>query len=70
MRRNSELVGEVQEVLVEGHNHATGQWIGRNSENRVVNFTHAGANGHSLVGEYLNVRVTRAGPNSLAGTSV
>jgi tRNA-2-methylthio-N6-dimethylallyladenosine synthase len=70
MRRNAELVGGVEEALVEGFNQATGQWIGRTAQNRVLNFTHAGANGHSLVGEYLPVRVTRAGPNSLAGTSV
>ncbi len=66
LRRNAELVGTVAEVLVEGYNQATGQWIGRTAQNRVLNFTHP-ANGHSLTGEYLDVRVTRAGPNSLAG---
>ncbi len=67
IRRNSELIGTVQEVLVEGFNHATGQWIGRTAQNRILNFTHSAANGQSLTGEYLNVRITRAGPNSLAG---
>jgi tRNA-2-methylthio-N6-dimethylallyladenosine synthase len=66
LRRNAEAVGTVQEVLVEGYNSATGQWIGRTAQNRVLNFTPP-QNGHSLAGQYLDVRVTRAGPNSLAG---
>ncbi|HEX8986128.1 MAG TPA: tRNA (N6-isopentenyl adenosine(37)-C2)-methylthiotransferase MiaB [Bryobacteraceae bacterium] len=66
IRRNSELVGECQEVLVEGFNQATGQWIGRTAQNRILNFT-AARNGRALEGCYLEVRVTRAGPNSLAG---
>jgi tRNA-2-methylthio-N6-dimethylallyladenosine synthase len=70
LARNAELVGSLQEVLVEGYNQATGQWIGRTAQNRVLNFTRAGSNGASLLGEYLSVRVTRAGPNSLAGESV
>jgi tRNA-2-methylthio-N6-dimethylallyladenosine synthase len=38
-----------------------------------LNFTHpalARPNGDTLEGRYLSVRVTRAGPNSLAGESV
>jgi tRNA-2-methylthio-N6-dimethylallyladenosine synthase len=70
IRRNTRLVGSVQEVLVEGYNHATFQWIGRTSQNRVLNFTHSNGDGKSLVGGYLPVRVTRAGPNSLAGESM
>jgi tRNA-2-methylthio-N6-dimethylallyladenosine synthase len=69
LRRNAELVGTVEEVLVEGYNQGTGQWIGRTAQNRVLNFTHPG-NGHSLEGEYRTARVTRAGPNSLAGEAV
>ena len=69
LRRNAALVGTVEEVLVEGYNQATGQWIGRTAQNRVLNYTHP-QNGHPLEGEYLNVRVTRAGPNSLAGEAV
>lgn len=68
--RHSELIGRVEEALVEGRNQATGQWIGRTAQNRVLNFTHRHGNGDSLVGHYLQVRVTRAGPNSLAGESV
>jgi tRNA-2-methylthio-N6-dimethylallyladenosine synthase len=70
IRRNAELVGTVQEVMVEGYNQTTGQWIGRTSQNRVLNFLHAQVKNESLEGKYLNVRVTRAGPNSLAGESV
>jgi tRNA-2-methylthio-N6-dimethylallyladenosine synthase len=69
IRRNAELIGATREVLVEGRNQALGQWIGRTSDNRTLNFTYAGQNGRSLVGEYLNVRVTRSGPNSLVGES-
>jgi tRNA-2-methylthio-N6-dimethylallyladenosine synthase len=67
IRRNSALVGKTEEVLVEGRNQALGQWIGRTSQNRVLNFTHPGTDGTPLAGRYLPVLVTRAGPNSLVG---
>ena len=51
-------------------NQATGQWIGRTSQNKTLNFHHAANPGESLAGRYLPVLVTRAGPNSLAGESV
>jgi tRNA-2-methylthio-N6-dimethylallyladenosine synthase len=70
MRRNSETIGTVQEVLVEGRNQALGQWIGRTSQNRTLNFLHSDSSGEELIGRYLSVRVTRAGPNSLVGESV
>lgn len=70
IRRNAEAIGTEQEVLVEGRNAALGQWIGRTSQNRTLNFTHSVAAEDSLIGTYLPVRVTRAGPNSLAGESV
>ena len=69
IRQNAELIGSLQEVLVEGRNQALGQWIGRTSDNRPLNFTHPDANGGSLLGQYLSVRVTRSGPNSLVGES-
>jgi tRNA-2-methylthio-N6-dimethylallyladenosine synthase len=68
IRRNSELIGRIEEVLVEGRHDALGQWIGRTSQNRVLNFTHP-ETPESLVGKYLPVMVTRAGPNSLVGES-
>jgi tRNA-2-methylthio-N6-dimethylallyladenosine synthase len=70
VRRNAETVGSVQEVLVEGYNKATGQWIGRTSQHKTLNFIRPQSNGDSLLGTYLDVRVTRSGPNSLAGESV
>jgi tRNA-2-methylthio-N6-dimethylallyladenosine synthase len=69
IRRNSELIGKVEEVLVEGRHDSLGQWIGRTSQNRILNFTHPPAD-ESLLGKYLRVQVTRAGPNSLVGESV
>ncbi|MGA2214594.1 MAG: tRNA (N6-isopentenyl adenosine(37)-C2)-methylthiotransferase MiaB [Bryobacteraceae bacterium] len=74
MRRNSAAVGTVEEAFVEGYNQATGQWIGRTSQNRPLNFVHprhAGPrDGRDLAGTWWNVRVTRAGANSLAGEVV
>jgi tRNA-2-methylthio-N6-dimethylallyladenosine synthase len=70
IRRNSELIGAIEEVLVEGRNQALGQWIGRTSQNRTLNFTHAGPGAESLIGTYLPVQVTRSGPNSLVGESI
>ncbi|MCC7157221.1 MAG: tRNA (N6-isopentenyl adenosine(37)-C2)-methylthiotransferase MiaB [Bryobacterales bacterium] len=69
LRRNSELVGAVEEVLVEGYNPSTAQWIGRTSQNRVLNFTTPGEapEKSEMIGRYFRVKVTRAGPNSLAG---
>lgn len=74
IRRNARLVGTVEESLVEGFNKATNQWIGRTSQNRTLNFTHAEhaspQDGETLLGRYLPVLVTRAGPNSFAGQAV
>jgi len=70
IRRNAELIGAMREVLVEGRNQALGQWIGRTSDNRTLNFTHPAANGDSLIGRYMPVRVTRSGPNSLVGEAL
>ena len=70
IRRNSDLIGKIEEVLVEGRNQALGQWIGRTSQNRTLNFTHRDAAAEPLTGKYLPVQVTRAGPNSLVGESM
>ena len=70
IRRNAATIGTVQEVLVEGRNQALGQWIGRTSQNRTLNFVADGTGDGELIGRYLDVRVTRAGPNSLVGESV
>jgi tRNA-2-methylthio-N6-dimethylallyladenosine synthase len=74
LRRNAAYVGRTEEVLVEGYNLATGQWIGRTSQNKTLNFHDselpAPSNGRTLVGRYLDVMITRAGPNSLSGEHV
>jgi tRNA-2-methylthio-N6-dimethylallyladenosine synthase len=69
LKRNAAYVGVVEECLVEGFNRATGQWIGRTSQNKTLNFLRPGES-EDLLGRYVEVRVTRAGPNSLAGESV
>jgi tRNA-2-methylthio-N6-dimethylallyladenosine synthase len=65
--RNEKLVGETFEVLVDGRHAQRGQWSGRTTGNRVLNFTSRREN---ILGEYLQVRVTRAGPNSLVGEHI
>jgi tRNA-2-methylthio-N6-dimethylallyladenosine synthase len=64
IRRNAEYIGTVEEVLVEGHNKALNQWIGRTTQHKTLNFT---SSAPDLAGKYVPVRVTRAGPNSLVG---
>jgi tRNA-2-methylthio-N6-dimethylallyladenosine synthase len=66
IRRHGEMIGATEEVLIEGRNHATQQWIGRTAQNRTLNFTHP-SDSATLLGSYMPVRITRAGPNSLAG---
>ncbi len=69
-RRNySKHVGEEIEVMVEGHNAARGQWIGRTSQNKTLNFI-ASAGVEPKIGSYVQVRVTVAFPNSLVGELV
>jgi len=70
IRRHAALVGALEEVMVEGYNQATGQWIGRTMDNRVLNFIHLASDPAPRAGAYARVRVTRAGANSLAGESV
>jgi len=74
IRRNAGYLGKVEEVHVEGFNRATGQWIGRTSQHKTLNFMDpafpAPTEAHTLVGQYMDVLVTRASPNSLAGERV
>ncbi|HZR66672.1 MAG TPA: tRNA (N6-isopentenyl adenosine(37)-C2)-methylthiotransferase MiaB [Terriglobales bacterium] len=65
-RRNRKHVGETLEVMVEGKNEARGQWIGRTSQNKTLNFTAVEPDGLES-GTYVPVRVTTAFPNSLVG---
>jgi tRNA-2-methylthio-N6-dimethylallyladenosine synthase len=59
-------IGQALEVMVEGKNEARGQWIGRTSQNKTLNFT-APSDIQITVGGYYQVRVTQAFPNSLVG---
>jgi tRNA-2-methylthio-N6-dimethylallyladenosine synthase len=69
IRRNADQIGELKEVLVEGRHHSLGQWIGRTTDNKTLNFTHPDADA-ALLGQYTQVRVTRSGPNSLVGEAL
>ena len=44
-RRYQRHVGQILEVMVEGKNEARGQWIGRTSQNKTLNFTAPQARG-------------------------
>ena len=62
-------VGTECEVMVEGHNDARAQWIGRTSQNKTLNFIAPEA-ASPAVGSYVPVRVTASFPNSLLGELV
>ena len=66
-QRNAALVGQTFEVLVEGKSRRENQWAGHTSSNRVLNFI---SPERELLGQYVQVRVTNAGPNSLVGEHV
>jgi tRNA-2-methylthio-N6-dimethylallyladenosine synthase len=65
--RNETLIGHTLEILVDARHAAREQWAGRSTSNRVLNFTSPHQN---LLGQYVQVKVTRAGPNSLVGEQV
>jgi tRNA-2-methylthio-N6-dimethylallyladenosine synthase len=67
--RNKKYIGSTIEVMVEGHNEARGQWIGRTSQNKTLNFIAAEAMAPK-VGSYVPVCVTGSFPNSLIGELV
>src|SRR2546422_9739793 len=67
MHRNQRHVGKTLEVMVEGKNETRKQWIGRTSQNKVLNFT---TNSDPAVGSYVQVKATIIFPNSLAGEMV
>jgi tRNA-2-methylthio-N6-dimethylallyladenosine synthase len=62
-------VGTQCEVMVEGRNEARGQWVGRTSHNKTLNFTASDATVLKS-GTYAQVLVTRSFPNSLVGELV
>ena len=62
-------LGQVMEVMVESHNHARGQVVGRSSQNKTVNFTTAQPILPAM-GSYLPIRITQTFPNSLVGEAL
>ena len=62
-------LGRAVEVMVEGHNSARGQVIGRSSQNKTVNFTTTQPI-LPAVASYQSVRITQTFPNSLAGEAL
>lgn len=64
LEQNQTLLGCEFEVLVDGRHQSRGQWSGRSTSNRIVNFTSPAQN---LLGQYCHVKITGAGPNSLVG---
>ncbi len=67
--QNQALLNNRFEVLVDGHHESRSQWSGRTTCNRIVNFT---SHERNLLGQYCQVMITGAGPNSLtsARTSI
>src|SRR5262249_52978298 len=61
--------GQTLEVMVEGKNEVRKQWIGRTSQNKVLNFTAPPSFGFA-VGSYVPVLTTGSFPNSLLGEMV
>ncbi|MHB8755761.1 MAG: tRNA (N6-isopentenyl adenosine(37)-C2)-methylthiotransferase MiaB [Candidatus Acidiferrales bacterium] len=62
--RNQSLLQEKFEVLVDARHESRGQWSGRTTCNRIVNFT---SHEQNILGQYCQVKITGAGPNSLVG---
>ncbi|MGC2609842.1 MAG: MiaB/RimO family radical SAM methylthiotransferase [Candidatus Sulfotelmatobacter sp.] len=67
--RYKKYIGTIAEVMVEGRNESRGQWIGRTSQNKTLNFTAPEA-AAPKVGSYVPVRATASFPNSLVGELV
>ncbi|HEX6880166.1 MAG TPA: tRNA (N6-isopentenyl adenosine(37)-C2)-methylthiotransferase MiaB [Terriglobales bacterium] len=63
-------LGLIIEVMVEGENPTRGQWIGRTSQNKTLNFSVMNGSPVPRIGQYVNARVTRTLPNSLVGEMV
>ncbi|HEV3254755.1 MAG TPA: tRNA (N6-isopentenyl adenosine(37)-C2)-methylthiotransferase MiaB [Candidatus Acidoferrales bacterium] len=65
--RNQILVGQTFEVLVDARHESKAQWAGRTTSNRIVNCS---SPRNALLGEYIQVKISRAAPNSLIGEQV
>lgn len=62
-------LGEVMDVMVEGHNAQRVQVVGRSSQNKTVNFTTSSPILPAL-GSYQKVRITQTFPNSLLAEAI
>ncbi|MGC2391308.1 MAG: tRNA (N6-isopentenyl adenosine(37)-C2)-methylthiotransferase MiaB [Candidatus Acidiferrum sp.] len=63
-KKHSAMLGERFELLVSGKSRRENQWSGHTSCHRVINFS---SQETVLLGKYVQVRVTGATPNGLAG---
>ncbi len=61
---NAEMAGQTFEVLVSGKSRREYQWSGYTTSHRMISFA---SQERELLGTYVQVRVTGAGPNSLVG---
>jgi tRNA-2-methylthio-N6-dimethylallyladenosine synthase len=66
-KKHEALVGKTFEVLVSGKSRRENQWFGYSTSHRVINFA---SQADELLGTYVQVYVTGAGPNNLAGEQV
>ncbi len=66
LQQNQDCLGREYEVLVEGFHPRLGQAVGRTTSNKIINFPGQ----PSWAGQYVIVRVTASGPNSLVGQRV
>ena len=64
LARNQALIGQRFEVLVDGRHESRGQWAGRTSGNRIINFS---SHESELLGQYRQVEIAAAGPFALVG---
>ncbi len=62
--KNQALVGQVEEVLVEGPSKVEGRYSGRTRQHRIVHFA---ADDPALIGRYVPVRIDEALGHSLVG---
>jgi tRNA-2-methylthio-N6-dimethylallyladenosine synthase len=63
-------LGHEVEVMVESYNPARGQFVGRSSQNKTVNFTMFPGAVEPPIGSYLPIHITRTLPNCLVGEAV
>ncbi len=68
-RNNAKFLGRTLEAMVEGKNSSRNQWVGRTSQNKVLNFT-APAGVEPALGSYVSVITRQCFPNSLVGEMV